>query len=103
MELALLYRLAVWLSSDSFDLHEEQKDLLKRLCSIMEWPVAQLMTLSLAIATDFDSVYRAWKKYHDERGRDLFEGMKQVAETGKGPAEQIPSMGCSIKWKDETA
>jgi peroxiredoxin len=32
--------------------------------------------------------------------RDLFEAMKQVAETGRGPAEQIPSMGCSIKWKD---
>ena len=31
--------------------------------------------------------------------RDLFEAMKQVAETGAGPAEQIPSMGCSIKWK----
>jgi len=30
--------------------------------------------------------------------RDLFEAMKQVAETGKGPQEQIPSMGCSIKW-----
>jgi peroxiredoxin len=32
--------------------------------------------------------------------RDLFEAMKQVAQTGQGPAEQIPSMGCSIKWKD---
>jgi hypothetical protein len=32
--------------------------------------------------------------------RDLLEAMKQIAETGKGPAEQIPSMGCSIKWKD---
>ncbi len=32
--------------------------------------------------------------------RDLFEAMKQVAETGRGPAEQIPSIGCSIKWKD---
>ncbi len=31
--------------------------------------------------------------------RDLFEAMKQVAETGQGPADQIPSMGCSIKWK----
>ena len=30
--------------------------------------------------------------------RDLFEAMKQVAETGKGPREQIPSIGCSIKW-----
>jgi peroxiredoxin len=32
--------------------------------------------------------------------RDLGEAMKQVAETGRGPAEQIASMGCSIKWKD---
>ncbi len=31
--------------------------------------------------------------------RDLFEAMKEVALTGKGPTEQIPSMGCSIKWK----
>lgn len=31
--------------------------------------------------------------------RDLFEAMKQVAETGCGPADQIPSMGCSIKWR----
>lgn len=31
--------------------------------------------------------------------RDLFEAMKQIAATGQGPAEQIPSMGCSIKWK----
>jgi peroxiredoxin len=31
--------------------------------------------------------------------RDLFEAMKLIAETGHGPQEQIPSMGCSIKWK----
>ena len=30
---------------------------------------------------------------------DLFQAMKQIAETGKGPEEQIPSAGCSIKWK----
>ncbi|MGI9389559.1 MAG: thioredoxin family protein [Boseongicola sp.] len=33
--------------------------------------------------------------------RDLFEAMRQVAETGKGPQDQIASMGCSIKWKAE--
>lgn len=32
--------------------------------------------------------------------RDLYEAMKQVAETGRGPQDQIPSMGCSIKWRD---
>ncbi len=31
--------------------------------------------------------------------RDLFEAMKHVAETGRGPQNQIPSMGCSIKWR----
>jgi peroxiredoxin len=32
--------------------------------------------------------------------RELYEAMKQVAETGRGPQEQVPSMGCSIKWKE---
>ena len=31
--------------------------------------------------------------------RDLFEAMLQIARTGAGPKDQIPSMGCSIKWK----
>lgn len=31
--------------------------------------------------------------------RELYEAMARVAETGRGPAEQTPSMGCSIKWK----
>lgn len=30
--------------------------------------------------------------------RDLFEAMLQVSQTGQGPREQIPGMGCSIKW-----
>ena len=29
---------------------------------------------------------------------DLRIAMKLVAETGKGPKNQIPSMGCNIKW-----
>ena len=31
--------------------------------------------------------------------RDLFLAMQEVARTGKGPTDQIASMGCSIKWK----
>jgi len=31
--------------------------------------------------------------------RDLFDAMKQVAQTKHGPKEQIASIGCSIKWK----
>jgi len=31
--------------------------------------------------------------------RELLHAMIRVAETGRGPADQIPSMGCSIKWR----
>ena len=31
--------------------------------------------------------------------RELFEAMKLVAETGKGPSHQVLSVGCSIKWQ----
>jgi peroxiredoxin len=33
--------------------------------------------------------------------RDLFEGMLRIAKTGRGPDSQIPSIGCSIKWREE--
>jgi len=31
--------------------------------------------------------------------RDLYNAMKNIMLNGKGPENQIPSMGCSIKWK----
>lgn len=31
--------------------------------------------------------------------RDLYEAMVQIAASGRGPDEQIPSIGCSIKWR----
>ncbi|MEM1388911.1 MAG: thioredoxin family protein [Pseudomonadota bacterium] len=31
--------------------------------------------------------------------RDLYEAMRLVAQTGRGPEDQIASVGCSIKWK----
>lgn len=39
------------------------------------------------------------KSDDDSQTRELFEAMKQVAETGRGPLHQVPSMGCSIKWR----
>ncbi|MCF6250249.1 MAG: thioredoxin family protein [Methylococcaceae bacterium] len=32
--------------------------------------------------------------------RDLFDAMKQIAQTGHGPKQQTASIGCSIKWKN---
>ncbi len=33
------------------------------------------------------------------RTRELVNAMRQIAETGRGPEKQMPSMGCSIKWR----
>lgn len=40
---------------------------------------------------------------HDDtsnRQRELVDAMVMIAKTGQGPEQQIPSMGCSIKWSD---
>ena len=29
---------------------------------------------------------------------DLYKAMRLIIKTGKGPKDQIPSMGCNIKW-----
>jgi len=36
---------------------------------------------------------------NDKRIAELVNAMQQIAATGKGPDEQMPSIGCSIKWK----
>lgn len=39
----------------------------------------------------------------EDSPRELFEAMKLVAETGRGPSVQTASIGCSIKWKSQLA
>jgi thiol-disulfide isomerase/thioredoxin len=34
-----------------------------------------------------------------EAPRELFEAMRQIAQTGQAPTEQHPGIGCSIKWR----
>ena len=46
----------------------------------------------------FDSTGRG--ELSDNNERDLFNAMKLIAETHSGPIDQIPSIGCSIKWKE---
>lgn len=71
---AFLYRMVDWLVSEQTSLTRQQKALFDRTRDVLDWPAAQLMTLSLAIATDFDSVFTAWKTYHNQQGHGLFEG-----------------------------
>ena len=46
-----------------------------------------------------DASNKATADFHARR--ELFEAMAMIARTGKGPEEQIPSIGCSIKWREE--
>ena len=54
-------------------------------------------SLKLQYRGRFDSSGMQPKKKSTEH--DLLEAMLQVAKTSKGPKEQNPSIGCSIKWK----
>ncbi|MBK4217291.1 thioredoxin family protein [Paracoccus caeni] len=45
----------------------------------------------------FDSSTR--KAGPEDARKELLEAMLLIARTGTGPEDQIPSMGCSIKWK----
>ncbi|HEY8191414.1 MAG TPA: thioredoxin family protein [Alphaproteobacteria bacterium] len=40
------------------------------------------------------------KEAGPDTSRELKDAMLAVAKTGKGPAQQFPSMGCSIKWRE---
>lgn len=41
-----------------------QRDDARRLLSVMDWLPAQLMTLALALAANFDAVFSAWRQWH---------------------------------------
>lgn len=108
------------MSNDPTNYPEDSFDNMKRVAEDYDFPFPYLFDESQEIAKAYGAVctpdffgydqglglrYRgrldAGRKEPAAQGarRDLFEAMKQVAETGKGPAEQIPSIGCSIKWK----
>ena len=55
--------------------------------------------LELQYRGRFDSTGRGEAQPNNKR--ELFEAMKLVAETQKGPEIQHASIGCSIKWKEE--
>ncbi len=60
---ALLYRLADLVAHDDNGVvPAEQQAVVQRLQAILDWPVAALIALGTAIATDFDSVLQAWRR-----------------------------------------
>ncbi len=63
---ALLYRIGALLGSDPAhaDAPTAQREAARWLLAVLEWPVAQLMTLALALAANFDAVFGAWRDWH---------------------------------------
>jgi AmpE protein len=106
---AFMYRIVDWLATEPSGLSAAQKQLFARTRQVLDWPAAQLMTLALAIATDFDSVFQAWRGYHDEQGHGLFEGSngfllasaRQIVLTGHaardGYADQLDGPMATLK------
>lgn len=109
------------MSNDPTQYEEDSPENMRKIAEQFEFPFPYLLDESQAVAKAFGAVctpdffgyngdlalqYRGRldesRKETAPEGvrRDLFEAMKQVVETGQGPAEQIPSMGCSIKWKE---
>ncbi|MDD5266798.1 MAG: thioredoxin family protein [Methylococcales bacterium] len=108
------------MSNDPAEYPEDSFDNMKLLAKQLDFNFPYLFDETQQVARQYDAVctpdffgynadfelqYRgrldASKKETapDDTRRDLFEAMKQIAETGRGPQEQFPSMGCSIKWK----
>ncbi len=68
---ALLYRLVQLAARNpafAGELPAAQVEALDTLARLLDWPAAQLMTLALAVAADFDAVAAAWRDYHAARG-----------------------------------
>jgi len=108
------------MSNDAAEYEEDSFDNMRRIAEKFRFPFPYLYDETQEIAKAYDAIctpdffgYNAdlllqYRGRLDESRkeaaasgvpRDLFEAMKQVAETGKGPEVQIPSIGCSIKWR----
>jgi len=107
------------MSNDPTDYAEDSFENMQAIAQQMDFPFPYLLDKSQAVAKaygavctpDFFGYNRSGELQYRGRldesrkeaadpdvRRDLFEAMKEVAETQKGPAEQLSSMGCSIKW-----
>jgi peroxiredoxin len=108
------------MSNDPSDYEEDSFENMQQIAEEMDFPFPYLIDETQEVAKAYGAVctpdffgynkdlglqYRgrldeSRKEAIAHAKRDLFEAMKEVATTGKGPTEQIPSMGCSIKWLD---
>lgn len=117
---ALGVGVAAIMSNDVTAYPEDAPDKMRQLASTLDFPFPYLYDPTQAVARAYDAVCtpdffgfnsRLELQYRgrlDASGRapaaadarrELFEAMREVAASGKGPREQTASIGCSIKWR----
>jgi len=110
------------MSNDAAAYPEDSFDNMQRVSRELGYPFPYLVDPTQEVARAYGAVctpdffgYNADRELQyrgrlDESGRrpdtgevrrDLFLAMKQVVETGRGPEDQVASIGCSIKWRDD--
>jgi len=108
------------MSNDPTDYPEDSFDNMKRIAEAKRFPFPYVIDETQAVARAYDAVCTPEffgfdsalaLQYHGRLDasrrdavpnakRELFDAMVQMAATGRGPKEQHPSIGCSIKWKN---
>ncbi len=106
-------------ANDPADYPEDSFENMKRVAAEFAYPFPYLFDESQAVARaygavctpDFFGFNRARELQYRGRldssqrspvpdaRRELFEAMVEISRSGRGPAQQTPSIGCSIKWK----
>jgi len=108
------------MSNDTVNYPDDSFENMKKLASAKKLPFPYVIDETQSVARAYHAVCTpefygfganlrlAYRGRIDEGGknnppvgslRELFEAMKLIAATGKGPAQQYPGIGCSIKWR----
>ena len=109
------------MSNDTNDYPEDSFENMQRIAEQYQYPFPYLLDESQAVAKAYDAActpdffgfnfelelqYRG--RLDESRTsavagarRDLFEAMTEIARSGTGPTDQIASIGCSIKWRED--
>ena len=95
------------MSNDPADYPEDSFDNMRRVAREKGFPFPYVIDETQDVARAYDTVCTpeffgfnaALELQYHGRVDEMFEAMALIAETGAGPKEQKPSIGCSIKWK----
>ena len=118
---AMGFGVAAIMSNDTDAYPEDAFDNMRALAKAMDFPFPYHFDATQDVARAYDAVCTPdffgfnkdlqlqYRGRLDSSGRapaaadarrELVEAMRQIAATGHGPAEQIASIGCSIKWRE---